>query len=534
MERGLLQIKTALVSVSDKGDLLGLCRLLHRQGCRIIASKGTAKILAEADIPVGAVEELSGTPEAFHGRMKTLSFNLCSGILFRRDDPRDCSEAQELGLTSIDLVVGNLYPFHRKPVEQLAADEVVELIDIGGPTLLRSAAKNYRHVAVLSDPSDYQEFMDALIKHGGSIPLALREKNAARTFLYTAHYESKIAEEFSRRFKIGTADPLHRSRLQRKELRYGENPQQLGYVLIDREAQGIASAAKLQGKALSYNNYLDGDAALRCTSDLLHYVSAEDVLPLHSVTIVKHQNPCGAGTSIHQLDALQMAWAADSKSAFGSVLCFSHLLELDAAEWLKDKFIEVIIAPSFSEQALNIFAGKSNLRLLQSPLLPNGPGEEMWRSISGGFLVQEEDWEFSPELLRVTTSEFPLGLFPLVKFGMVLSKHLKSNSVVLVEQSGLKEFSVLGTGMGQPNRIDSLLRLALPRSFTEATSIAREQVVMVSDGFFPFPDIVQEAAMHGIKYLVQPGGSIRDEEVIAACDRSGLSMLFTGRRHFRH
>lgn len=534
MERRLLTIKTAIVSATDKTGLVPLCRVLHQHGCQLIATSGTAQLLNEADIPTIPVETITRNPEAFRGRMKTLSFQLGSGILFRKDDPADCAEAQRLGIRGIDLVICNLYPFHRKPVDCMSDEEMVELIDIGGPTMIRSAAKNYQNVALLSDPEQYEEFLIQFTQHGGAIPLKMRQKLAAQGFQLTAHYEDKIAAEFSRRFGLRTGEHLHPQYSERRELRYGENPQQRGFLLINKEAGGIANGIKLQGKSLSYNNYLDGDAALRCTSDLVHYAAQQGDFHQHAVTIVKHQNPCGAALCTTQSQALHLAWQGDPKSAFGSVICFSHTVESEAAEWLKDKFVEVIVAPGFSEEALNVFAGKTNLRLLKTTLVPLAEGEEMWRSISGGFLVQDEDWNFAEELQQVSSWQFPSHLYPLVKFGIVLSKHLKSNSIALVEQSAEGDYSLIGAGMGQPNRVDSFTRLALARAFEEHTTAPREQVVMVSDGFFPFPDIVQEASLHGIKYIVQPGGSIRDDEVIAAADRVGISMLFTGRRHFRH
>jgi phosphoribosylaminoimidazolecarboxamide formyltransferase/IMP cyclohydrolase len=534
MDRELLYLKTVLISTSDKTGLLPLCRLLHQQGCTLIATRGTAQMLAQADLPVTPVESISSYPEAFHGRMKTLSFQLCAGILYRRDDPSDCAEAQELGIVGIDMVVANLYPFHQQPVAQMAEAAMVDLVDIGGPTLLRAAAKNFRHVAVLSDPLQYREFMETLQAHGGGLPFAYRQKLAALTFQSTAAYEEKIATEFARRYLSSCGQKFSTSYSAVKELRYGENPQQKGYLLLDQEGGGIAHCSKLQGKTPSYNNYLDGDAAMRCTADLVHYVAQHAEPKPHVVTIVKHQSPCGAAMGMEQVHALEQAWLGDPKSAFGSVLCFSQPVDREAAQWLKDKFIEVIIAPSFSEQALNIFAGKADLRLLKCPVLAPRQGEMLWRSISGGFLLQEEDWEFAQELQQVSKLEFPRNLFPLVRFGIVLSKHLKSNSIALVSESQALNYSMIGAGMGQPNRVDSLSRLALPRAFVEHGVLPGERVVLVSDGFFPFPDIVQEAALHGIRYVVQPGGSIRDGEVIAACDRLGVSMLLTGKRHFRH
>jgi len=524
----LVKIKRALLSVSDKSGLDILAQELIKQDVEIISSGGTAKYIMNLGLPVTPIEKVTGNPEAFGGRMKTLSFQVASGLLFKRDSLDDLRQAEELGIEAIDLVVCNLYPFEEVAKRGGSLEELVENIDIGGPTMVRAAAKNFAHVTVSTDPGEYRELIDSLNENEGATNLTLRKKLSLQAFRHTGLYDSLIASELERENEL-EGKTLCLSPMRAQDLRYGENPHQKGYVYQWPLGNGLAQAKPIQGKALSYNNLLDADAALRSALDL-HELAKPG--PYKSVvTIIKHSNPCGAAMSETPLKALSLAWAGDPVSSFGSIICFNKTVEKDCATWLSNKFVEVICAPSFSEEALEIFAKKKNLRLIPINLDELNIFEPMVRSITGGWVVQEEDEGLDVDYKVVTDIPFEDSRMELAKFGTIVCKHLKSNAIGLFMKSE-DGFSIVGAGMGNPNRL-----ISVAQSIDKARENGVEnlgEALLVSDAFFPFGDNIEATSKAGIKFIVQPGGSIKDQEVIDACNQTGTSMVFTGRRHFRH
>ncbi|OFZ40147.1 MAG: bifunctional phosphoribosylaminoimidazolecarboxamide formyltransferase/IMP cyclohydrolase [Bdellovibrionales bacterium RIFOXYD12_FULL_39_22] len=524
-------MKRALFSVSDKEGIVRLASILQQYGVEIIASGGTAEHLKAEGIESTPLETITGNPEAFGGRMKSISFSVASALLYRRDHEGDLAEAFELGVLPIDLVVCNLYPFLDYAKRLAAEYELIEKIDIGGPTMIRAAAKNYRYLTVLNSSQEYEEFLENIQTHDGRTDLAFRKKCSLRSFKMIADYDSAIAIALQRRWENEEASPvIHFSSQRAKKLRYGENPHQRAFCYANSlDEIGLAAARPLQGKELSYNNLLDADAAIRCNHDLLQLESSVDFPAV--ATIVKHQNTCGAAMGQNAKMALELAWSGDPISSFGSIICLNSAIEEASALWLSDKFIEVIIAPSFSTKAQAIFSSKKNLRLLQLDPLQLKK-EIVSRSIWGGQLVQEDDWEdCKHEFTNVTTQKFSNDKMVLADFGTVVAKHLKSNAIALVKKSK-QEVALVGAGMGNPNRLLSIKQAAEKARENGHSNLS--EVVLASDGFFPFADNVKLCAQWGIRSIVQPGGSIKDQEVIAACNELGLSMLFTKRRHFRH
>lgn len=523
-----MEIRRALFSVSDKDGLIGFARFLEKRGVEILASGGTAKKLGDTGIAVTPMEKITGNPEAFGGRMKTISFPFASALLYRRDNPEDVATAAKMGVQPIDLVVCNLYPFREAQKRKASEAELIEEIDVGGPTMIRAAAKNHAAVAVATHPGQYADLMAEIEKNEGALSLDTRKRLAVAAFRLLATYDSAIAAELSSRFLGEEVNYLALDR--GKKLRYGENPHQSATFYRDPyfpAENSIASADILQGKALSYNNVLDADAALRSASDAMHAANNPE---LCAVAVVKHLNPCGLGVARSAVEALSLAWEGDPVSAFGGILAFTRPFTRDCADWLGDKFVELIVAPAVEPEALALLAKKKNLRVLLCPPRPDHFPERMLRSVYGGVLVQEEDEGLDQEFKSVTRLRFPEEKLPLASFGVMAAKHLRSNAIALVtEKKG--NFQLVGTGMGQPNRLDCIRALAGPRA---AAKGKMGELVLVSDAFFPFADGIEAAAEQGIKFIVQPGGSIRDEEVIAAADKLGIAMVFTGRRHFRH
>ena len=506
----MVEIKRALISVSDKTGLGELASALTSRGVELVASGGTAAFLREKGFPVTPVEAVTGNPEAFGGRLKTLSFSLAGAILFRREDVSDREEAQRLGIEPVELIVCNLYPFARLAEEGRKWDELVENIDIGGVTLIRAGAKNYVSVTVLTSPNDYGDFIQRF--ESGDVDGNYRKELAVKAYIHTASYDGAISRYWE-------------GRDARRELRYGENPHQRGWV---QGQNGLAGVVPLQGKPLSWNNLLDADAACRSCWDL-HFFAPEG----DAVVVIKHGNPCGAAMGTEQSEVLELAWEGDPVSAFGSILCFNRELKGESARWLKPRFVEVIIAPGFSPEAQEILERKKNLRLLPLPPRTLGSEELLYRSIDGGELVQEADRfegdRFSWEV--VTERKWEEGQIRLAAFGERVCRHLKSNAIALVRMTE-KGCQLVGAGMGNPNRLVST---------EQAVAKAREngnenmnQCVLVSDAFFPFRDNVDLAHREGIEFIVQPGGSRRDGDVIAACNEHGMGMILTGRRHFCH
>jgi phosphoribosylaminoimidazolecarboxamide formyltransferase/IMP cyclohydrolase len=528
MNNSTVKIKRALLSVSDKKGLDVLATELNKRGVEIISSGGTAKFIMNLGLPVTPIEKVTGNPEAFGGRMKTLSFQVASGLLFKRDSLEDLRQAQELGIEAIDLVVCNLYPFEEVAKRGGTLEELVENIDIGGPTMVRAAAKNFAHVTVSTDPNEYREIINALKENDGAIDLPLRKKLSLKAFRHTGLYDSLIASELERENQAD-GKTFCLSPMRSSELRYGENPHQKGYVYQWPLGEGLAQAEPIQGKALSYNNLLDADAALRSAKDL--HMIAKDGEYQSVVTIIKHSNPCGAAMAKTPIKALEMAWAGDPISSFGSIICFNKEVDRESADWLSLKFVEVICAPSFSDEALEIFGKKKNLRLIPINLDELNVSDYMIRSITGGWVVQEEDEGLDTDYKVVTEIPFEGTRMELARFGSMVCKHLKSNAIGLFMKSD-DGFSIIGAGMGNPNRLISVAQSIEKARENGVTNLS--DALLVSDAFFPFADNIEATSKAGIKFIVQPGGSIKDQEVIDACNNTGTAMVFTGRRHFRH
>jgi len=496
----------ALLSVHNKTGLVEFARGLHQLGWNLIASGGTARLLRENQLPVTEVANYTGSPEILGGRVKTLHPAIHGGIL-ARDIPEHVDELNQLGWHLIDLVVVNLYPFEATIAQpDVTLAEAIEQIDIGGVTLIRAAAKNHQRVTLVCDPQDYAQVLDAL--QSGGVDEHLRKELAVKGFRMTTHYDAMIADY------LGGTESHNLQLYPLQSLRYGENPHQSARVFGYQTGQGPLGGRVLQGKELSYNNLLDLDAAWRAV------VSFEKC----SVVIVKHLSPCGIASSDRQLDAYQRALASDPVSAFGGIVAFNRPLDEETAESVSHLFVECIVAPGFSDGALQVLAKKKNLRLLEMPDLNIEPQVE-YRSITRGVLQQSVDLG-DPEgtQWRVVTEKEPTEQqLTDLKFAWKVCQHVKSNAIVFA-----KDESTIGIGGGQPNRVDCVV-MAAQRAGEKAHG-----AVMASDAFFPFADSVEKAAAAGIVAIVQPGGSVRDQESIDACNRLRIAMLFTGVRHFRH
>lgn len=525
-----LPIKRALLSVSDKTGIVEVAKKLEYFGVEIISTGGTAKLLEQNDIKITAISEVTGNPEAFGGRMKSISFQVGSALLYRRGNTQDLADAKKLNIDAIDLVICNLYPFHKVIEKNGNEDELIENIDIGGPTMIRAAAKNYESVTVLTEPSQYHNFLNEYAKTK-EISFDFRRSSAMTAFKMTAQYDLMISNKLAADFGDTTLSGITLS--EPKALRYGENPHQSAtfYQTNNKEGTSLATANILQGKALSFNNLLDADAAWKACSDAFN--SVDHMHDKYAVSVVKHLNPCGLAVANNINEALELAWKGDPVSAFGGIICFSDTVDEKIANWFDKKFVEIIIAPSFTQEALNIFSQKKNLRLLQTPLNEANTKETVIRSISGGILVQDEDTFIDREFQNVTNQTFTNHKLTLARFGTQACKHLKSNAICLISEATTGAIWLSGAGMGQPNRLDALRYLTIPR-FELKEDVEITESVLISDAFFPFRDSIDEANEFKIKYIIQPGGSIRDEEVITACNEFGIAMAFTGKRHFRH
>ena len=521
-------IKSALLSVTDKTNLLPLAHALVEQGVKLISTGGTAKALAAAGLPVTPVEELTGNPEAFGGRMKSISFQIASGLLFRRGHAQDEIEASKLNIPKIDLVVCNLYAFENYTGMNEAEDKLVEEIDIGGPLMIRAAAKNYAAVSVLTDPSQYENFLTHFKQNSGTTA-EFRRTLACEAFDRIAKYDAAIAEELGSRFNPERSDKFVALK-KVQDLRYGENPHQPAtwYQWNNAKTQGLGGAKVIQGKELSYNNLLDADAAWKSMSDVHGLFNTG-----FTATVIKHGNPCGLSHGTNALNTLNDAWKGDEVSSFGGIVAMSFEVDLKAAEFFDERFIEIVMAPKFSDEAKAFFTKKKNVRLLELPVRETASNEKTLRSFHGGVLMQLEDEKLNAfeNYETKTKLKFAETQKQLISFGILACKHLKSNGIALVgENNGT--ISLVGAGMGQPNRLDSLHLLAAHRASKKEANF--KELVLISDAFFPFADSIEAAAQYGIKYVVQPGGSIRDQEVIQKADECGMAMIFTGERHFRH
>jgi len=520
-----IPIKRALLSVSDKTGLVELGQALAAKGVELVSTGGTAKALRDAGLAVKDVSELTGFPEMMDGRVKTLHPKVHGGLLAVRDNPEHAAAMADHAIGAIDLVVVNLYPFAQTVAKGADRDEIIENIDIGGPSMVRSAAKNHEYVAIVTDPADYAAVAQ------GVTTLEQRRLFAAKAFAATAAYDAMISSWFAfadqgQAFPDTLSLPLKKG----SELRYGENPHQSAalYLPMGPSARGIAQAEQVQGKELSYNNYNDADAALELVSEF------RDGPP--TVVIVKHANPCGVATGETLIEAYQAALACDSVSAFGGIIAVNRPLDGPTAEAMTGIFTEVVAAPAADEDARAVFARKKNLRLLITGELPDPkrPGLQV-KSIAGGLLVQSRDNGQVPEGdLKVVTKRAPtLQELADCRFAWTVAKHVKSNAIVYA-----KDGATAGIGAGQMNRLESA-RIAAwkAKDAAEKAGWAEPRTIgsaVASDAFFPFADGLLAAVEAGATAVIQPGGSMRDAEVIAAADEAGLAMVFTGMRHFRH
>lgn len=521
-------VERALISVFDKAGIVEFAKRLAALKIEILSTGGTSKLLREAGVTVKDVSDFTGWPEMLGGRVKTLHPKVHGGLLFRRKHPEDQRQAAEHGIAPIDLVVVNLYPFEATAAKAgLTAEELIENIDIGGPTMLRSAAKNFESVTVVTDPEDY-DLVASELENGRDTTVATRLELARKVFATTSLYDGMITTELERlaaasghvelAAKALLPERVHIALRRKQELRYGENPHQAAalYVPAGRAASGLAAAKQLQGKELSYNNLVDLEAA--------RSLAAEFTRP--AAVIIKHNNPCGTAEQATLLEAYLKAYACDPTSAFGGVLAFNKTVDAATAEEVAKLFVECIAAPGFDEKAKAIFAAKKNLRLLELP--PDGLEQEkelQLKRILGGMLVQQPDLGGLKETeLKVVTKRAPTAAeMETMKFAWKVGKHVKSNAIVFA-----KDGATLGVGAGQMSRVDSV-KLAVMKAQSSL-----QGSVVASDAFFPFPDGVEEAAKAGAAAFIQPGGSVRDGDVIAAADRLGLAMVFTGLRHFLH
>jgi phosphoribosylaminoimidazolecarboxamide formyltransferase/IMP cyclohydrolase len=514
-------IRRALLSVSDKVYLEELAKSLSGFGVELLATGGTADRLKRAGIKFRSVEEYTGNPEAFDGRMKTISFKLESALLFDRGNPLHVEQAAKLGVEPIDLVVCNFYPFEDAAASGATGANLVNEIDVGGPTMVRAAAKNFECVLVLTDPADYAPVLAEMRGLGGQVSLATRKRMMVKAFEKVMRYDRAIFETFARR-----------------PLRYGENPHQAAYFVPD----GVPSSMSWElvdpapGMELSYNNMLDAQAALNAVRDCRRIAP-----PGHGAcAIVKHNNPCGLATAPVLEDAFTRAWAGDPVSSFGGVVAFSAPLTVECARLFEEKFVEVLLAPGFEDGAVEeLRRKKKKLRVLRILSLDARREQERVR-IDGGTLVQQPDDVDREEFRVVTKAKFPDELLGLARFSVVATKWIKSNAITITRALPDGGFQLIGMGSGQPNRVDAVRRLAIPKARETLAALGEKaekvfsQCVLASDAFFPFADSIEHAAEAGIRNVVQPGGSVRDNEVVSACDKLGVAMTVTGKRHFRH
>ena len=512
----------AIISVSDKAGLADFAQNLSQLGFEIFSTGGTKKALAEAGVPVKSVSELTGFPEILDGRVKTLHPAIHGGILAKRDLPAHMAQLAENNIRTIDLVAVNLYPFVQTVAkEDVTLDEAIENIDIGGPTLIRAAAKNFSSVIVVVDPADYQPILEKL--KGGGIDLAERKRLAQKAFQHVAIYDTAISQ-YLRQDIEGFPEEMTVALKKRYGLRYGENPHQQAAFYAEQVAgagqeTGITWARQLWGRELSFNNILDADAAWGVVTDF----------SIPTVAIIKHTNPCGLASHGDIAEAYRRALSGDPVAAFGGIVALNRAIDLATAEEIGNTFYEIVIAPEYKAEALELLKRKKNLRVLVAELPPDygkaSAGYLDFRRVKGGLLVQTSDSlpEDSISLRTVTRREPTQAEIEDLLFAWRAVKHVKSNAIVLV-----KDKTLLGMGAGQPSRIVS-------------AQIAKEKAgektrgsVLASDAMFPFPDVVEAAAAGGVTAIIQPGGSIRDEDSIKAADEHNIAMVFTGVRHFRH
>ena len=515
----------ALVSVSDKTGLVPFVKGLQKLGWEIIATGGTQKLLEESGVKTIGISEVTGFPEICDGRVKTLHPKVHGGILARRDVPEHMATLAEQGISTIELVCVNLYPFRQTIAKPgVTMEDAIENIDIGGPSMVRSAAKNWKDVTIVCDPSDYATVLEE-IESNGFTSDDTRLKLSAKAYTHTAEYDMMISTYM--REKAGLPEKLFLEFDIKQGLRYGENPHQAAkfYASAEKVPYSVAGAEQLNGKELSYNNIQDANAAL---SIVREFAGQPFCVGL------KHMNPCGAAVGKDGLDAWQKAYEADTVSIFGGIVATNCEVTAEMASAMKPIFLEIIMAPSFTPEALEILCSKKNLRLLKVDMSEDKATQNMYVSVNGGLLVQNQDR--SDEVINagmcVTKTRPDEAALADMDFAWKIVKHVKSNAIVVV-----KDGRTYGVGAGQMNRVGSAaiaLQQASEALAKEGKDIRNEGLVMGSDGFFPFADSVQTAASYGISAIVQPGGSVRDQESIDAADLAGIPMLFTGVRHFKH
>ncbi|MFO7766932.1 MAG: bifunctional phosphoribosylaminoimidazolecarboxamide formyltransferase/IMP cyclohydrolase [Pelovirga sp.] len=519
-------IKRALISVSDKTGVVDFAReLSSKYDVAILSTGGTAGLLREAQIPVTDVSEYTGFPEMMNGRVKTLHPKVHGALLGRRDHPEHAAAMQEHAIEAIDLVVVNLYPFEATVAHpDCTLEDAIENIDIGGPSMLRSAAKNNRSVTVLVDPADYAVVLDELNSSDGEISPQTNFRLAAKAYQYTAAYDGAISNWLGQRTAGEATDFPVSLTLQyqhRQGMRYGENPHQKAAFYVEKgfSEASVASARQLQGKELSYNNIADTDAALECVKQFA---------TTPACVIVKHANPCGVATGANLLEAYRKAFSTDPESAFGGIIAVNCDLDAATAQAIVDnQFVEVIVAPKVAPEAVAVIAAKKNVRLLECGQWPTDSTARFdFKKVHGGLLVQEADLQLSTDLKVVSRRQPTTAEMSSLDFAWRVAKYVKSNAIVYG-----KDGMTIGVGAGQMSRVNSA-RIAAIKAEHAGLSVVGS--AMASDAFFPFRDGIDNAAAVGVTAVIQPGGSIRDEEVIAAADEHNIAMVFTGMRHFRH
>jgi len=539
----LVRIKQALLSVSDKTGITDFAKALNNLGIEIISTGGTKSTLKDLQIPVKDVSKVTGFPEMMDGRVKTLHPKIHAGLLCLRDNREHIKQAQEQNIELIDLVAVNLYPFQETILKKdVSLKEAIENIDIGGPTLIRASAKNYQHVVIITDPEDYSMIVNELEAHN-EISLSIREQLAVKAFRHTANYDAIIDTYLSK--QLMDEDILRLLFTQGNTLRYGENWHQLAKFYKEPGVEGasLSSAVQHNGKEMSYNNYVDTDNAMQTILELGDEPS---------VCMVKHNNPCGLATGDTLVEALSAAWDGDPVSAFGSIICLNKEVDITTARFMKGKFIEVILAPGYEPEAMEFLQQKSkDLRIMEMPQMRQGiKVKRKLTYIMGGMLSQSRDIGIYDKWEVVSEHPFPESKRGLAEFSMTACKRTKSNSVIITREYAKQKYMVLGMGAGQPNRVDSIRKLAVTKAkenleliyereklkipFDQYMKNIMSECVLSSDAFFPFDDSIIHSAEHNIRYIISPGGSIRDNEVIATANKLGVSLVFTGMRHFNH
>ena len=524
------RITRALLSVSDKAGLIDFARALVGYDVELVSTGGTAKAIKDAGLPVIDVAELTGFPEMMDGRVKTLHPKVHGGLLAIRSNQEHAAAMEQHGIKPIDLLVVNLYPFEATVAKGAGYDDCIENIDIGGPAMIRAAAKNHADVAVVVEPSDYAKVLAELAHHAGMTTLELRQQLAAKAYARTAAYDAAISNWFADTLHDEAPDYRAFGGRLIQALRYGENPHQsAAFYRAPGERFGVATARQLQGKELSYNNINDTDAAYECVAEF-------DPRKGPACVIVKHANPCGVAEGTSLLEAYKKALACDPVSAFGGIVALNGRLDAEAAKAITEVFTEVIIAPEADEEAIKIVGAKKNLRLLLAGGLPDPRAKGLTvKSVAGGLLVQSRDNAVVDEMqLKVVTKRAPTEKeLNDLAFAFRVAKHVKSNTIVYA-----KDGATVGIGAGQMSRVDSA-RIAARKALDAAEAMKLKEPltkgsVVASDAFFPFPDGLLATIEAGATAVIQPGGSVRDDEVIKAADEHNVAMVFTGVRHFRH